>query len=51
MLTTIDLTVEKINALLKTADEFAEGKILKAANEIYVSNLFFEDSTRTKTRP
>ena len=49
MLTTRDLTVEKINALLKTADEFAEGKILKAANEIYVSNLFFEDSTRTKT--
>lgn len=49
MLTTRDLTVEKINALLKTAAEFADGKTLKAATEIYVSNLFFEDSTRTKT--
>src|SRR5690606_12818766 len=49
MLTTTDLTVEKINSLLKTAEEFAQGKTLKAADEIYVSNLFFEDSTRTKT--
>ncbi|MGZ5188419.1 MAG: aspartate carbamoyltransferase catalytic subunit [Kaistella sp.] len=49
MLTTRDLTVEKINALLKIAGEFAEGKTLKAEGEIYVSNLFFEDSTRTKT--
>ena len=49
MLTTRDLPVEKINALLKIADEFSEGKTLKAEGEIYVSNLFFEDSTRTKT--
>ncbi|MGZ5196718.1 MAG: aspartate carbamoyltransferase catalytic subunit [Kaistella sp.] len=49
MLTTRDLTVEKINALLKIAGEFAEGKTMKAEGEIYVSNLFFEDSTRTKT--
>ncbi len=49
MLTTTDLTVEKINSLLKTAEEFAAGKTLKAVDEIYVSNLFFEDSTRTKT--
>jgi len=49
MLTTTDLTVEKINSLLKAADEFSKGKILKAKEEIYVSNLFFEDSTRTKT--
>ncbi|MGZ5211722.1 MAG: aspartate carbamoyltransferase catalytic subunit [Kaistella sp.] len=49
MLTTRDLTVEKINALLKIAGEFADGKTLKAEGEIYVSNLFFEDSTRTKT--
>ncbi|MGZ5284292.1 MAG: aspartate carbamoyltransferase catalytic subunit [Kaistella sp.] len=49
MLTTRDLTVEKINALLKIAGEFTEGKTLKAEGEIYVSNLFFEDSTRTKT--
>ena len=49
MLTTKDLTVEKINALLKSAQEFAEGKTVKAVDEIFVSNLFFEDSTRTKT--
>ncbi|MBU4538039.1 MAG: aspartate carbamoyltransferase catalytic subunit [Weeksellaceae bacterium] len=49
MLTTTDLTVEKINSLLKVADEFSKGAVLKAKEEIYVSNLFFEDSTRTKT--
>ena len=49
MLTTADLTVEKINSLLIAADEFSIGKVLKPMKEIYVSNLFFEDSTRTKT--
>lgn len=49
MLTTADLTVEKINSLLIAADEFSKGKVLKSTKEIYVSNLFFEDSTRTKT--
>lgn len=49
MLRTADLSVEKINKLLQEADEFSKGKILKAKSEIYVANLFFEDSTRTKT--
>ena len=49
MLKTADLTVEKINSLLIAADEFSKGKVLKPTKEIYVSNLFFEDSTRTKT--
>lgn len=49
MLRTSDLSVEKIHRLLQEADEFSKGKILKATSEIYVSNLFFEDSTRTKT--
>ena len=49
MLTTADLTVEKITSLLIAADEFSKGKVLKPTKEIYVSNLFFEDSTRTKT--
>ena len=49
MLTTADLTVEKINSLLIAAEEFSKGKVLKPTKEIYVSNLFFEDSTRTKT--
>ncbi len=49
MLRTADLSVEKINRLLQDAEEFAKGKILKADQEIYVANLFFENSTRTKT--
>lgn len=49
MLRTSDLSVEKINKLLQEAEEFSKGKVSKAKNEIYVSNLFFEDSTRTKT--
>ncbi|WP_234111602.1 MULTISPECIES: aspartate carbamoyltransferase catalytic subunit [Chryseobacterium] len=49
MLRTADLSVEKINKLLMEANEFSKGKIAKATKEIYVSNLFFEDSTRTKT--
>src|SRR5690606_22009474 len=49
MLTTTDLTVEKIHSLLETAEKLANGKKLCAVDDIYVSNLFFEDSTRTKT--
>lgn len=49
MLRITELSAEKINSLLKTADEFSKGKNLKARKEIFVSNLFFENSTRTKT--
>lgn len=49
MLTVSDLTVEKIYDLLKTADAFANGAVSKAKKDIFVSNLFFENSTRTKT--
>ena len=49
MLRITELSAEKINSLLKTADEFSKGKNLKAKKEIFVSNLFFENSTRTKT--
>ena len=49
MYRTADLSREKINRLLLEAEEFANGKVSKAKGEIYVSNLFFEDSTRTKT--
>ncbi|WP_027377977.1 aspartate carbamoyltransferase catalytic subunit [Kaistella palustris] len=49
MLRTSDLSVEKIHKLLQQADAFSKGKVLKAKQEIYVANLFFEDSTRTKT--
>jgi aspartate carbamoyltransferase catalytic subunit len=49
MLRITELSAEKINSLLKTAYEFSKGKNLKARKEIFVSNLFFENSTRTKT--
>lgn len=49
MLTISDLSVAKLNKLIKEAEDFANGKTLKAEQEIYVSNLFFENSTRTKT--
>ncbi len=49
MLKTSDLSIEKINNLLQDADDFSKGKVLKAKDEVYVANLFFEDSTRTKT--
>ena len=49
MLTITELTTENIEKLLADAAEFANGKTLKAKEEIYVSNLFFENSTRTKT--
>ena len=49
MLRITELSAEKINSLLKTADEFSKGKNLKAKKEIFVSNLFFENSTRTKS--
>lgn len=49
MLTINDITVEEIQKLLLVADEFSKGRVLKAQQEVYVSNLFFENSTRTKT--
>ena len=49
MLRITDLSIEKINSLLDSADEFANGKIQRATQDVFVTNLFFEDSTRTKT--
>ncbi|MBD8018025.1 aspartate carbamoyltransferase catalytic subunit [Kaistella pullorum] len=49
MLRITDLSIEKINSLLDSADEFANGKIQRATQDVFVANLFFEDSTRTKT--
>ena len=49
MLRITDFSIEKINSLLDSADEFANGKIQRATQDVFVSNLFFEDSTRTKT--
>ncbi len=49
MFTTAELTVSIINSFLKEANEFAQGKTLKPEKDIFVTNLFFENSTRTKT--
>ncbi len=42
------LSAEQIQKILDEAMDFSKGKISKAKDEIYVANLFFEDSTRTK---
>lgn len=49
MLTITELNTETIQKLLVDASDFANGKTLKTKEDIFVSNLFFEDSTRTKT--
>ena len=49
MLTIAELTKEKIYKILDDAMLFAEGKIMTTNKDVFVSNLFFEDSTRTKT--
>lgn len=49
MLTIADLSKTNLEKLVKEAVDFSNGKVLKAKQQIFVSNLFFEDSTRTKT--
>lgn len=49
MLTVEALSKEKIYNIINEAIAFANGKTAQAEKEIFVANLFFEDSTRTKT--
>lgn len=42
------LSVENIEEILHQALDFANGKTAKPKEDIFVANLFFEDSTRTK---
>lgn len=49
MLTTTDLTKEQILKILEEAILFSKGKSVKVQGQVFASNLFFEDSTRTKT--
>lgn len=49
MLTITELTSDKINLLLNDAMLFANGKKITTNKKVFVSNLFFEDSTRTKS--
>jgi len=49
MFTITELSTERINSIVTEALAFADGKTAKIEGEVFCSNLFFEDSTRTKT--
>lgn len=49
MLRIADYSREELLKLLENASEFSKGKTCTAESQVFVSNLFFEDSTRTKT--
>ncbi|KAA0126957.1 aspartate carbamoyltransferase catalytic subunit [Chryseobacterium sp. SN22] len=49
MFTITELSTERINRIVHEALAFAEGKTARIEGEVFCSNLFFEDSTRTKT--
>lgn len=48
MLTSSDLSCNEILTILEDAKEFQEGKGWKPESQMFVANLFFEPSTRTK---
>jgi aspartate carbamoyltransferase catalytic subunit len=48
LLTSSDLTCKEILTILEDAKEFQEGKGWKPDSQMFVANLFFEPSTRTK---
>ena len=43
-----DLTNEEVFSLIKRGLELKNGKQVSPREDLYVSNLFFENSTRTK---
>jgi aspartate carbamoyltransferase catalytic subunit len=48
MLSTTELQVDDLNAILETAQRFHEGEKWRPNEQTFVANLFFEPSTRTK---
>ncbi|RHW36475.1 aspartate carbamoyltransferase catalytic subunit [Neobacillus notoginsengisoli] len=48
LLTMADLQPEEITSLIVEAESFAKGAVWQPERSVYVSNLFFEPSTRTK---
>ncbi|MFE8699006.1 aspartate carbamoyltransferase catalytic subunit [Cytobacillus sp. FJAT-54145] len=48
LLTTTDLTLEEIRGILSDAQSFSEGATWRPEKQTFVTNLFFEASTRTK---
>ncbi|MCU7613433.1 aspartate carbamoyltransferase catalytic subunit [Chryseobacterium sp. GMJ5] len=49
MFTITELSNERINSIITEALAFADGKTARINGEVFCANLFFEDSTRTKT--
>ncbi|HAQ07583.1 MAG TPA: aspartate carbamoyltransferase [Bacillus bacterium] len=49
LLTTSQLSIEDIQDILMSADQFSQGKRWLPTQKIFISNLFFEPSTRTKS--
>lgn len=43
------VSTDSIEKILQEAQEFADGKISKIKGDVFAANLFFENSTRTKT--
>ena len=43
------VSTESIEKILQEAQQFADGKISKIDGDVFAANLFFENSTRTKT--
>lgn len=48
LLTTTGLTIHEINEILTDAQFFIDGGTWSSENKVFVANLFFENSTRTK---
>lgn len=49
LLTTSQLSTEEIKEILNCANEFSRGKAWDPDRKIFISNLFYEPSTRTKS--
>lgn len=49
LLTTSQLSTDEIKDILKSANEFSEGGAWQLKQKVFISNLFFEPSTRTKS--
>ena len=43
------ISTENIEKILQEAQQFADGKVSKVKGDVFAANLFFENSTRTKT--
>lgn len=49
LLTTSQLSIKEIEDILMSANEFSEGQSWQPSQKTFISNLFFEPSTRTKS--